>query len=83
MSSGVEFEEDSFSRSYGQATPGQSFSPSLASMGYADPNLPKGMAGWLMKRGIVKSPQGAQMMLIGIIIFNCIVTAVFLTILLK
>ena len=84
MSSGVEFEEDSFSRSYGQVgSPAQGFSSGMNSyQSYAEPEA-KGMTGWLIKKGIVKSPQGAQMMLVGVIIFNLIVTAIFLAIFFK
>lgn len=81
MTSGVEFEEDNLSRSYGKTnSSAQGFSSSTNNyQGYGESDV-RGMAGWLIRRGIVKSQQGAQLMLVGVIIFNLIVTAVFITI---
>jgi hypothetical protein len=78
MSSGVEFEEDKF-MSGRPSTPSSSAGNSnshLPNLGYGrpipPPNTPK-MSQWLMKHGI-KSEHSAQVILIGIIIFNIVVT---------
>ncbi|MFA6554727.1 MAG: hypothetical protein WCS89_04470 [Candidatus Paceibacterota bacterium] len=82
MSTGVEFEEDSFGinpvrqQSSGGGSGFQS--PSSMYPGYSG-GEEKGMAGWLMRHNIVKSPQGAQVVLVGIVIINIIITVVSLT----
>lgn len=73
-SSGVEFEEDSFARSYSQ-----SGSNSSGNSGYGNTDeRGGGMAGWLMRHHIVKSSQGAQLFLVGVIIINIVITVVAL-----
>lgn len=84
MTSGVEFEEDNLSRSYGKIdSPAQGFSSGTNNyQSYGEPEA-RGMTGWLIRHGIVKSQQGAQLMLVGVIIFNLIVTIVFITVFLQ
>lgn len=98
--SGVEFDEDSFSRNPSQSGSSSAFggvpngasglsssgaygsSPSaqFVNSGYAGPGTNvSGLTGWLMRHGIVKSPQGAQIIMIGIVIINIIITVVALT----
>jgi len=69
MSSGVEFDEDKFS--FG-APSGQAARYGRAT---SSAGVPK-MSAWLMKKGIVKSPMAAQIFLIGLILFNVIITYV-------
>jgi hypothetical protein len=82
MSSNVQFEEDGFSKSYSQAQPIHSASSyGMNQSGYSTGEV-KGMAGWLMRHHLAKSPQGAQFYLIGLVIINLIITFVALTYLL-
>lgn len=74
-SSGVEFEEDSFARSYSQ--PGSNSSSNSYSYGNTSEQS-GGMAGWLIRHHIVKSSQGAQLFLVGVIIINIVITVVAL-----
>jgi len=80
MSSNVEFEEDSFGKSftgasspYKQPTVG-GYAPQ-AGYGYGGGEV-TGFAGWLMRHGLTKSPEGAQKFQVGIIIINIIITAI-------
>ena len=66
MSNGVEFEGDKFS--LGNQRP----QFNQAGMG-ANSGEPK-MVRWLMNKGIVKSANIGQLVLIGVIIFNIIIT---------
>jgi len=77
MSSGVEFEEDSFSYkkpgqqgqpSFGRASPGGYGGP-----GFGAQNEP-GMVRFLMRHGLAKSPAVAQGILIGVVIVDLIIT---------
>jgi hypothetical protein len=71
---GVEFEEDSFNSGTFSSTPGQNSS----SNGFSQPGYPggynesnqSGLAGWLIRHRLAKTPQGAQKVMIGIAIFN-------------
>lgn len=80
-SSGVEFEEDAFAKNYPtfqtRSNP-NALSYSNNPYGNTSNNTSSGMAGWLIRHHIVKSSQGAQLLLIGIIIINLIITAVAL-----
>jgi hypothetical protein len=76
MSTGVEFEEDAFSRSPSSIRP-SSGAPSYqftqsGNVGGEEP----GMIGWLIKHGITKSPQASQIVLVGIIVMNAIIAIV-------
>lgn len=81
MSSGVEFDEDSFGygtrqRSSGGSagTPGTAFpGAGRDAGGGSGSNEPK-MVQWLMARGWAKSPAVAQGMLVAFIIINLIIT---------
>ncbi len=80
MSSGIEFEEDNFSKNYAK--------PANSQQNYSYNNYgsqqqgERGLTGWLMKHGLAKSPQGAQMVMLIIVVINMIITGVFLTFLL-
>lgn len=80
MSSGVEFDEDTFGRAVQAAH--QSSRPSFSSQGSfgvnINPNDPK-MVQWLMKKGIVKSPGMAQAVLLAVVIINIIITYVVIS----
>ena len=78
MSSGVEFDEDSFGYGakrfpsskiggVGAGLPGNYSANSSAE------NQPA-MVRWLMRKGIVKSPNAAQAILIAIVVINIIIT---------
>ena len=78
MASGVEFDEDKFSYSAKPQVPG-----SIPGAAYGGYNIPgygnqnaniHGMAGFLIRHGLAKTYHGAQMVLIGVVIFNVIVT---------
>ncbi|MES2216207.1 MAG: hypothetical protein V4481_02830 [Patescibacteria group bacterium] len=82
MSSGVQFEEDSFSfnkpaaPSSAPTTSGGFQAP--PNLGYGRPQLPSNtpkMAQWLMRHGI-KSPNAAQTILVVVVIVNIIITFV-------
>ncbi len=79
MSSGIEFEEDGFAKNYGQKPQNQS-----QNIGYSYNNAyssnpeEKGMTGWLIKHNLAKSSGGAQLVLIGVVVVNIIITVVFL-----
>lgn len=61
MSEQVQFEEDTYGRGSGPAGFGRTVSSSVSKM-----------EAWLMARGIVSSPKSAQIVLIGVVIFNFI-----------
>ena len=67
MPTGVEFEEDSFGRAQRPGSPGSSGRNSMGG---------RGMSGWLVRKGIVKSSGGAQGVLVVIIIICLVVTFV-------
>jgi len=72
MATGIEFEEDNFSRNYGQNISTQT---STNRNTYANPEE-SGMIGWLIKHNLVKSKQGAQYYLLGIIAINLSITLI-------
>ena len=78
MSSGVEFDEDSlkFARrpvpTGGGFQSGQQYSFPGQQMGGNEPK----MVQWLMRKGIVKSPNMGQAVLIALVIINIIITFV-------
>lgn len=78
MSSGVEFDEDKFR--YGHpvrpATSGQ-FAGQQAP--YSPSSDARGMIGWLVRRGWVKSEGAAQGILLGIVIANMIIMFIVIT----
>ncbi len=84
MSSGIEFEEDSFSRNYAKPTNANTSNTSNQNYSYNNYEQPaeRGITGWLMKHGLAKSPQGAQVIMLVIVVINMIITGVFLTFLL-
>ncbi|MFA6601907.1 MAG: hypothetical protein WCT02_03545 [Candidatus Paceibacterota bacterium] len=82
MSSGVEFEEDSFgsttrrpvAQSPYSSPPNFPSQPGGSQMyGGGNQNVP-GLAGWLMRHGVAKSSSSAQTILIGIVVANIIIT---------
>lgn len=74
MSSGVEFDEDQLKYApRANTTPGGSFG---APGQFVTPNNEPRMVQWLMKKGIVKSPTAAQVILIGLVVINLIITFV-------
>jgi hypothetical protein len=82
MSSGIEFEEDGFAKSYTQSQSSQRTSSyGINQSGYSDSEV-KGMVGWLMRYHLAKSPQSAQLYLIGLVIVNLIITFVAISYLL-
>lgn len=78
MSNGVEFEEDSFrlnkpnTFAAGGNSAGSYSAPSNFGQ-YSNTSDRKGMAGWLMRKGVTKSSGTAQGLLIAVIIFNLVV----------
>jgi len=82
MSSGIEFEEDGFAKNYPQARSSQSVSSYSVNQSNYSGGEVKGMAGWLMRHGLAKSPQGAQLYLVGLVIVNLIITFVAISYLL-
>ena len=82
MSSGVEFDVDSAeSAVHSPSRPyvGVTKSAFVGGGGYAPGSNEPKMVQWLMKKGIVSSPKGAQMILIGLVIVNLIITYVVIS----
>jgi hypothetical protein len=75
MSTGVQFDEDKFNYS---AKPQPNVAPHTGGPQYSAGET-GGMAGWLMKKGWVKSPQSAQVMLLAIVAVNIIITIFMIT----
>ncbi len=76
MSEGIQFDEDKFNYSVKPqpnfaGTNGQQYSASSNATGFA---------GWLIKKGWVKSESAAQVVLFGVILVNIIITIVIVTI---
>jgi hypothetical protein len=67
MASGVEFDEDNMG--FRRPLPGGGFS---TNKGYQQRQ--GGLAGWLIKKGWAKSNSSAQMIMIGVVIVNVIIT---------
>jgi len=65
MSSGVQFEEDEFARSYGRMKPG--------GVRPGGSRADSKMAQWLIDKGFVKSNKSAQAVLLGVMIANIII----------
>jgi hypothetical protein len=85
MSSGVEFDEDRLS--YGvkprpdapNAPAGNlSSADAYAASRYANAGSQPKMIGWLLRHGLAKSPQTAQIYLIAIVVINVIITYVII-----
>ena len=77
MASGVEFDEDSFR--YGAARPGaprSGASGGPAFGGFNSSQNQPAMVRFLMNHGIVKSPAGAQGVLVGLIAVNIVITII-------
>jgi hypothetical protein len=76
MSNGVQFEEDNFKFSSSQAPKPSS----NISLGYGRPSYDvpeaKGMTGWLVRHGLASGGNTAQVILIGIVVINIIITYV-------
>ncbi len=75
MSEGIEFDEDKFGK---PAAPTTSASGGVPNATFGQPNPPANapkMAQWLMRKGI-RSEHAAQAILIGVVIFNFILTFV-------
>lgn len=70
MASGVEFDEDNLSFGRPAARPGMA-----ASGGYSfGQRQEKGIPGWLIRHHLAKSYASAQLVMVGIIIANIIIT---------
>ncbi len=81
MSSGVEFDEDRINYGAPQSerrNAPSSFAGSPTSGGANSFGRQPKMIQWLMDKGIAKSPNMAQMILIGMVIFNLVVTFIVL-----
>jgi len=75
MSSGVEFEEDSFGSSGSQPT--FRSESGRSSLPYSSANeAATGMSGWLIKHGLAKSAKSANMVLLGFVVFNIIISII-------
>ncbi len=77
MSSGVEFEEDSFgSNSFRQPTnsPAISVNPTSLVGRFQVARETKGMTGWFIRHNLADSPESAQKVMIGVVILNIIIT---------
>ena len=70
MSNGVQFDEDQ--NSMGMRPRNSGFSPAPAAFGQSQ--VP-GMAGWLIKKGIIKTESGAKGFLVGVVFFDFIIAA--------
>ncbi len=82
MPSDIQFEEDGFAKGYPQTRSGQSnYSYGINQSVYSGSEV-KGMAGWLIRHHLAKSPQGAQLYLIALVVVNIIITIIALNILL-
>jgi len=79
MSSGVEFDEDSFGQNRPQQSglPAGSMVPRQFTNATAQPEF-TGIVGWLIRHRLAKSPQGAQKILIGIVAINIIITFIMI-----
>lgn len=85
MSSGVEFEEDNFGRKPIYPSQGMNSFSGNSSYQYSPDspnNQERGMIGWLIKHGIVKSANGANVILFGLVLFNIIITILIIVYLL-
>lgn len=80
MSSGVEFDEDKIS--YGiRPSPNSVTSSNVG--GYSEnPTNERGMAGWLIKKGLANTPGAAQGILTTVVIVNIIITFIVISYLL-
>ena len=73
MSDEVQFDTDMQTSSMRRQGPVASFGQSMPGGGEAS-----GLSGWLMRHGIAKSPKSAQIILVGIVLFDII--AIFVVI---
>jgi hypothetical protein len=77
MSSGVEFDEDSLKYAPRRPAAGGGFQPSPYGIpGQQGGGNQPGMVAWLMRKGIVKSPAVGQVILIGLVVVNIVVTII-------
>jgi hypothetical protein len=74
MSSGVEFEEDNFSKNYARVGSTQSYSNQNTYSNQEE----RGIIGWLIKHNLAKSKQSAQYYLLGIIAVNLLITSILI-----
>ncbi len=70
--SNVEFENDF---SPGQPSTSQQFTSAQQNY-YPQNNSTRGMAGWLLKKGIISDESQAKGILLGVVVFNVIVTII-------
>ncbi len=76
MSENVQFDEDQVGlprRTTGQVRPG----PFVAANNFGQPQS-TGMAGWLVRHGIMNSDSGAKVALVGVVCINFIVAGLVL-----
>lgn len=76
MSEGIQFDEDKFNYS---VKPQPNFAGTNGQQ-YSSSSNATGLAGWLIKKGWVKSESAAQVVLFGVILVNIIITIVIVTI---
>lgn len=76
MSSGVEFDEDALK--YAPRPNMHTSSGSYSVNQYGTPSTEPRMVQWLMKKGIVKSPATAQVVLIALVVVNIVVTFIII-----
>ena len=77
MASGVEFDEDKIT--YGTPRPSSGGMGNNAGGGYSGGQSQKGMIGWLIRHGWVRSENTAQAFLIGVVTMNIIITFIVVT----
>ena len=75
MPTGVEFEEDKFAIKPNISQPGAftGYTPPAVAAYYADTKQPK-MVNWLINHGWAKSPKGAHIILIAVVVINIAIT---------
>jgi hypothetical protein len=78
MSEGIQFDEDKFNYS---VKPQPNFAGTNGQQ-YSSSSNATGLAGWLIKKGWVKSESAAQVVLFGVIGINIIITIVIIKFLL-
>jgi len=78
--SSVEFDEDKFGKPPTPPVVSPTYSPNIPNATFGNPGPRPGtprMAAWLMRKGI-RSEHAAQAVLIGVVVFNIIVTIIII-----
>ncbi|MEK7501865.1 MAG: hypothetical protein AAB629_02990 [Patescibacteria group bacterium] len=74
---GVEFDEDKINYGIPRSTMRSTGASAYSSAGFGQVNIPAGapaMVRWMMRKGIVKSVKTGEVILIGIMVINFIIT---------